>query len=140
MIHSPLAGAKAVLCFLLALGMLGALGCGKGKAKVHGKVTLDGKDVSAGTISFFPVDGKGQTAAGIIKDGSYTAEVPPGSMRVEIRAPKVTGKRPSFNAPNSPTQDTFEETIPAKFNIESKLVREIKAGSPVENFELKSTE
>ena len=123
----------------LAAVFLGA-GCngGSGKVKIHGKVTLDGQPVATGSIAFIPTDGKGQTAGAIITDGAYQAEVQAGAMRVEIHYPKASGKRKLYDTPDSPTIDTTEEQIPAKYNTQSQLTETITSKSSEINFELKS--
>src|SRR5438309_491715 len=75
--------ALAFFCFLPPL----LLGCSGGQATVTGTVTYDGKEVANGTISFYPVDGEGPTAGGMIKNGKYTVtNLTPGKKRVEIDA------------------------------------------------------
>ena len=115
-------------------------GCnsGSGKAKLHGKITLDGQPVPAGSIAFIPADGKGQTSGAIIKDGAYAAEVPVGPMRVEIHYPKVVGKRKLYDTPESPSVDRTEEQIPPNYNTQSQLAETITSKSSEINFELHS--
>ncbi len=133
-----LAAVRPAAVLLFALGLCCASGCGgNGKAKVHGKVTLDGQPVPAGSVSFTPVDGNTPTAGGVIKDGTYTAEVPYGSMRVEIRSPKaMAAPKPTAG----PSHERFEELIPPQFNSQSKLVKQINASSSELDFELTSTD
>ena len=132
-------GICCVIWFTLGAVLLGA-GCNNGsaKAKIHGKVTLDGQPVPTGSIAFLPADGKGQTAGAIIKDGAYEAEVPVGSMRVEIHYPKVVGKRKLYDTPDSPTVDRTEEQIPAKYNTQSQLTETITTKRSEINFEMES--
>lgn len=104
-------------CFVLVLA---GSGCGGGKSdkiQIHGKVTLDGDAVPNGMISFIPADGNGATAGGVIKDGEYTAEVPPGSMKVIIRASKVVGQKLAYNVPGGggPKVDITKEMIPSEY-------------------------
>jgi hypothetical protein len=115
-------------------------GCNSGssKVKVHGKVTLDGQPVPTGSIAFIPTDGKGQTAGGIIKDGTYQAEVSVGSMRVEIHYGKVVGKRKLYDTPDSLSVDQTAEQIPAKYNTQSQLTETITGKSSEINFDLQS--
>ena len=124
----------ALACALLCAGC----NSGSGKAKIHGKVTLDGQPVPTGSIAFIPADGKGQTAGAIIKDGLYETEVSAGAMRVEIHYPKVVGKRKLYDTPDSSTVDRTEEQIPAKYNTQSKLTETITVKSSVINFDLQS--
>src|SRR5262249_16128995 len=75
---------RTVLAVGMALGLLGFAsgGCGSGRGKmaemgkVSGKVTYNGRAVSKGTVSFFPILGKGgetgQSALGELgSDGSF---------------------------------------------------------------------
>ena len=123
----------------LAAVLLGA-GCNgnSGRAKIHGKVTLDGQPVPSGSIAFIPTDGKGQTAGAMINNGAYEAEVPVGAMRVEIHYPKVVGKRKLYDTPDSPTVDRTEEQIPPNYNSQSQLTESITKKSSEINFELHS--
>jgi len=137
--HFPLSCVRAAISLLVALGACCESGCAGGtKAKLHGKVALDGQPIATGSISFVPVDGKGRTTDAAIQDGQYTAEVPLGSQRVEIRARKVVGTRKLYDTPDSPTREVFEETIPAQFNSRSKLTQDVKPGDHQVDFELKS--
>jgi hypothetical protein len=123
--------------FVLAAALCGCGGDVQ-KAKIHGKVTLDGQAVPTGSISFIPADGKTPTAGGVIKDGVYTAEVPLGSVRVEIHYPKVVGKRKLYDTPDSPTTDVTQEQIPPKYNTQSQLTEDITAQRSEINFDLQS--
>jgi hypothetical protein len=131
----------AILCLVLVA--LGAAGCSQGPAKVaiHGKVTLNEQPVSDGTIRFIPVDGKTPTPGPDpeIKDGSYEATLPAGSYRVEVHWPKVVRREPMYG-PDSPLKDVFEEQMPRKFNIDSKLTRQVEPTTTELNFELKSSD
>jgi hypothetical protein len=119
------------------LTVLLAAGCGRaGKGTVTGRVTLDGNPVEKGTVQFFPLDGKGQTAHAPIRGGMFTAEVPVGVKRVEINAPRVAGQRPAYDTPDSPLVDVYRETIPTKYNAQSELRTEVKAGRNEADFPL----
>jgi hypothetical protein len=125
---------------LFVLAVFLAAGCGgrAGKGTVTGRVTLDGNPVEKGTIQFFPVDGKGQTAHALIQGGNFTAEVPVGPKRVEINAPRVVGKRKAYDTPDSPLVEEYRETIPTKYNARSELRTEVKPGRNEADFGLKS--
>ena len=62
----------AVACALLVAGALTlAVGCGAHDSSVYGTVTLDGKRLTTGTVTFHPT-GEGAAAYGRIgADGSY---------------------------------------------------------------------
>jgi hypothetical protein len=71
-----------------ALLLTAAVGCGSGKGTVSGKVTLDGKPLPAGQISF--VGAHGQTATADIKDGQYTvSNVPTGDVKVTVQTSSI---------------------------------------------------
>ena len=128
----------AVLACGFALAVLTA-GCGgPPKADVKGKVTLDGQPLKDGWIEFFPIDGKGQTAAAIIKDGEYQAQTSVCMMKVCVNANKVVGKHKAYDTPDSPMIEEVKNMIPAKYNTSSELKAEMKAGPNEHNFELKS--
>jgi hypothetical protein len=75
---------RRAACFGAVLVLLGAAtGCG-GKAKVSGAVTLDGKPLPLGRISFTPASGPPGVTADI-QDGKYTAEdVRTGENKVSV--------------------------------------------------------
>jgi hypothetical protein len=97
--------------------------------EISGKVLVDGKPATLGSITFIPTDGKTSTAGGEIKpDGTYGFKAPVGNMKVEIRVPKVVGKQKIYDTPDSPIQDVMEETLPDKYNNTTELTYEVKAG------------
>jgi hypothetical protein len=119
------------------LALICLVGCSEGsKATVSGKVTLDGAPLKEGLIRFLPADGKSQNADAPIKDGQYTATMPPGEKRVEISAPKVVGKTKMM--PDSPPVDEIAELLPARYNTSSDLKLTVKAGSQGKDYELTS--
>jgi len=118
---------------------LAALGCqGDKMIPVQGKVTLDGEPIEAGAIQFQPLDGSGPTAGSIITNGAYNTAVPPGKMRVEIRASKSLGKRKEFDTPDSRMVDIIGEAVPSKYNSESTLTADIATKMGSLDFDLKT--
>jgi hypothetical protein len=126
---------------ILAGVLVGVAGCGgPRKARIYGKITLDGQAVDNGTIGFIPVEGKGTPASTQIdKEGKYQLDVPVGRMRVEIHSEKVIGKKKVMNTPDSPTIDVKDEVIPDRYHRASTLFREVKAREEM-NFELRTRE
>jgi enterochelin esterase-like enzyme len=106
--------------------------------EVIGSVTVDGKPLEIGIITFIPVDGQSPAVSAPIKDGMYQAKVPAGTARVEISAPKVVGKKKLNNDPKSPIQPIVEETLRAVYNTKSVLRCEVRPGANRLNFDLKS--
>ena len=133
---------------LLSAAILVALcvGCGKGdglnRASVEGKVTLDGTPVEKGSISFVPTAGtKGPSVGGTIENGRYSlpsANGPVvGKYRVEIHAPRKTGKQiQAPMAPKGTMTDEVADAAPAQYNSKSTLEKEIKAGKNEIDFDL----
>src|SRR5438132_8085137 len=123
------------LAAMLVLGLLStSVGCGDGKVRVHGTVTFDGKPVNRGVISFDPADGKGSNTGGEIANGRFDlsgkALAAPGKKIVRIRAFRPSGRRIESGPPAPPGTlvDEIEAYIPAHYNDNSTLIREIVAG------------
>jgi hypothetical protein len=106
--------------------------------EVTGTVTVDGKPAPRGAVTFIPVDGKSQTAGGEIKDGRYTARVPLGLAKVEVRVPKVVGRKKLYDTPDSPFQDVLEEVLPDRYNNSTQLTLDVKPGKNEKDWDLKS--
>ena len=126
--------------FTSALFVLMA-GCSDKKTgEVSGTVSVDGKPVEKGSISFIPVDGNGTTSGSEIKNGKYTVlNASPGTMKVQIRVPVATGKKKLYDTPDSKTRETFSESLPKKYNDESELKFEVKLGKNEKNWDLSTT-
>jgi len=128
---------------LSAVLLISVLGCGKGSAPtVHGKVTLDGENVSSGSIMFFPKGSSGGTkAAAAVENGVYTIpttdKMQPGTYRVEISWQKPTGKKIASADPGITTEER-REAVPAKYNTDSTLTAEIGSGETEKDFALTS--
>lgn len=145
-----------------SLCVLSCLGCGGPSGPeyvaVSGTVSIDGKPVEKGVISFVSEDGK-RTAAGQIVDGAY--EIPqqdgpsPGQQKVSINAFRKTGERKqsgkmgmfedkaTYIKPTgaSTTLESMveirEQFLPAKFNSMTTLTAKLKVGRNGNvNFEL----
>jgi hypothetical protein len=125
---------------VLFTAVLAALltGCSENKtAMVTGTVTVDGQDVEKGSISLIPADGKGSTSGGDIANGKYTVSgASVGQMKVQIRVPKVTGKKKMYDTPDSPYRETYGEVLPEKYNDNTDLRLEVKPGKNEKNWEL----
>lgn len=128
--------------FALSIGIFllaSAVGCsGDGNGKVRGNVTLDGQPLDSGIIRFAAADPGGQPTEATITAGRFEAVIPPGEKRVEIRAPKVTGKRKMYDTPDSPTVDVVAELLPNRYNVDSELKMTVDGSEQTQDFELKS--
>jgi len=117
------------------------VGCGgSDRAAVSGQVTLGGKPVEDGAISFIPAGGAGAPAWGKIEAGRYSIPARQGPAigvnRVEIRWTRKTGKKMSL--PGGMIIDEQEEAVPARYNVQSELQAEIKRGKNTHDFPLES--
>lgn len=130
-------GTKFFAALLLAAALVGC-SSEKSGGTVKGAITLDGQPVVAGQILFVSVDQSTPSAEGTITAGQFEAVVPPGEKRVEIRAPKITGKKKMYDTPDSPTVDTVVELLPAKYNVNSELKLTVDGTSQEHNFDLQS--
>lgn len=124
--------------FALSVALM-ASGCAEstgGRVGVEGKVTFKGAPLDTGFVMFVPEAAGGATtqASAMIASGNYS--IPPaqglfpGKYRVAISS--GDGKTPA-NDPNAapgPTGNfSSKERIPAKYNTETTLTAEVKAGA-----------
>jgi hypothetical protein len=91
----------------LSVVLLGAcLGCGRGGIPVAGTVSVAGKPVTEGTITFEPADGKGTTVGAMIHEGQYRvgkeAGMQPGKKLAHIMAVYKTGQQVAVGTPSPP--------------------------------------
>jgi hypothetical protein len=103
---------------------------------VTGTVTVDGSPAKEGSIAFFPVDRKSSTAGAAITDGKYTATVPLGQAKVQIRVPKVVGQKKLYDTPDSPIKPIMDESLPPKYNNASELTLDVKPGENPQDYDL----
>mgnify|MGYP001236411468 CR=1 FL=1 len=126
--------AGKTFCTWAALLLCGLLvGCGEknelGRLRVTGSVTLDGKPLDQGTIEFAPTGETGVSGGAMITDGEYEIPgdrgLPPGTYTVRISS----ADEKSGEAEKLPGESDAmaEERIPAKYNTESEITREVKA-------------
>jgi hypothetical protein len=132
----------AITILIAAVGVCGFFG-GTQRGAVSGTVTFDGSPVTDGVISLQPTgDTEGPSAGGHVQAGRYAiaaARGPfPGRYRVEITASRKTGRVVMAEGFGDETIDESEQFIPAKYNAESTLEVEIKAGRNTADFDLKS--
>lgn len=116
------------------------VGCGSDKpiGTVKGRVSFDGQPLAKGQIRFVPADGKTAPVETEVADGAFTATLPEGDMRVEVRAPKVVGKIKMYESPNSPVVDKVEEAVAPRFNVTSELKLTVRKGEQEATFTVSS--
>jgi hypothetical protein len=143
------AWAAAALLGAAAVVVTGAPGCGSAsdgieRRAVFGSVTLDGKPLPDGSITFNPT-GTGPSAGGSIADGRYSisrSEGPsPGPHQVYVYSLEKTGRKiPDADGPPGSTVDEMKSRVPERYNIRSELKAEVqKEGENRFNFELSTT-
>jgi hypothetical protein len=95
-------------------------------AEVKGKVTRDGAPLASGKIVFDAGPGVPATELDI-QDGVYSGQVLVGSKTVRISSYKTVPQKGPMK-----DQTMLENTLPAKYNTDSKETREVKEGVPNE--------
>ncbi|MCI0357607.1 MAG: hypothetical protein L0211_03865, partial [Planctomycetaceae bacterium] len=123
------------------LGLVVLTGCDGGPAAgvVSGKVTVDGQTPAAGSsITFIPMDGHSSTAGDVIEDGQYSAEVPIGMSKVEIRVPRPAQRAaaPKAGPGSEGGGGLIEESLPARFNDATELTIDVKPGKNPKDWDL----
>ena len=129
------------MCFGLAIALAAVTGCGGGSTPdvglVIGTVTMDGKPLENAAVIFSPPNGRpsmgltdsnGKYELNYIRD---TKGAVPGTHQVRITTQPES-------RPDDYTGPEFKETIPAKYNTDTTLDAEVKAGENTFNFELES--
>lgn len=114
----------AVCLFLVAT----VCGCGSGTTEVTGTVTLDGKPLPSGNVTFHSIGGGEQAAkpaTATITDGKFTVETTPGKKRVEILAYRETGEKDPLGGAER------EQYIHPGYNTNSQLEIEVSE-APIE--------
>ncbi len=117
-------------------------GCGGGETcyPVRGRVTLDGHALPDALVFFIPKDPEGRAASAMTdSEGRYELEyvtgqegVPAGTYEVRI----TTGREGKPEA--DPPIPTIPERVPARFNLNTELVREVDGTQETFDFELDS--
>jgi len=117
-----------------------ATGCTSAEATVSGKITLDGKALDKGDVSFTSTSGGPLAYGAIDSNGQYQLQtgtgkgVSPGSYQVTVVANEVL-------TPTDPSAPLIPKLItPARYSVPatSGLTAEVKPGANTFDFELKS--
>ncbi len=109
------------------------------EVQVSGEVSINGKPIPNGMISFVDKDGVAPTGGGVIQDGKYTAVVEPGSKTVLVLGNEVVGEEPEYQGvADSPMRKVYKTLTPTKYNAahQSDLTADIKGPQDGLNFEL----
>jgi len=125
---------RSLLAFLVITGFLGLTGCSNdGKMAITGNVTLKGKPLEDGTITFYPVDTGTRAGTGIV-NGKYEIKrelgLVPGKYRVSITSPDGFTPTDPKTPPGPSGNFTSKDRISADWNTDSKKEIEVTATGP----------
>jgi hypothetical protein len=126
----------AVLC------IVGCGGAGHKSVKrvyVSGKISLDNKPLTTGTITFDPVSGEVPAALEIL-DGAYEGKAPLGKNTIRITATKKISMKEKMGGIDGPGYDQLVEInmLPDRYHANSKIQRDIEEGENKFSFDLMS--
>lgn len=136
-------GSSLSILATLVCVFTGGCGSGKNEFPVSGKITVGGEPIPNGAIVFYATDGATAVGGGTIKDGVYTANVPPGEKQVTVTGNKITGQAPmDASMPGSPMVDQREDVVPAIYSQQTTtpLKATITAETKDLDFELEKGE
>ena len=127
----------------LLLAVTALIGCEKKRtdvvrARVTGKVTLDGKVLDTGTVTFESTTGEAPGVCNIL-DGKYEGMAAVGKNKVRLSAFRKISMKEKMKMDGPGYDQMVEENLlPAKYN-DGNLVREVIADGPNNfDFDLKS--
>ena len=123
---------------ILALGCLIA-GCNRGPqlGKIEGTVRLDGEAVEAASVIFQPDTGAPSMGT-TDSEGHFEIMFEEGRPGAVIGQHKVTIQTYRFGLSEDRTPQITPERIPAKYNRQTELVREVIGGRQTFDFDLTS--
>lgn len=130
---------------LAAIASIVACGCSGGDTpdlgKVTGKVTLDGKPVAGANIQFYPTEG-GRASSAVSDDSGQYELTYKGDLKGAKVGPHVVSVTTAMSPEGEPGDENYkpgqEETIPEKYQGDSELKVDVKAGDNEIPLELKS--
>lgn len=124
--------AVCIMSAAMFLNMPLICGCGgsSGRQSIEGTVTLDGKPLEKGQITFVPeADSGGPTAGAGIEDGKFAIPASRGAFigkfRVKITASRLSSRK--VLGINGKLVDEYVQFLPRKYNSESQLTADMKA-------------
>lgn len=126
-----------VLLLPLAIALAGCSGDpSKTRLPVTGTVSFKGQAVAQGSINFFAEQGGALISGAPIESGKFSIPadkgLPPGNYTVRITS--ASSAEPKEIGGTQPAE--AKELIPAKYNTESTLKREVKQGQTNFDFNL----
>ena len=119
-------------------GMCAGRGLWASDGTITGVVTIDGQPLDKGVISYVPADSQGQPVTVNIVNGKYTLQAPTGQKYVQVSAPTVVDRRKEYDGPDAPLVEITDERLPPKYNSQTELTFEVKAGDNAKDWAVKS--
>ena len=113
----------SLVLLVIALAAAGCTDPAPSPVDVAGKILLDSKPMPDGDIYFQPTDGAVPLQTKI-SDGHYSLKTRPGEYRVMINQYRDHGKKNAYGKPQ------MDSTVPARYNVDSKLTATVSANSP----------
>ena len=105
-----------------------------GRRAISGTVTLDGKALASGSVTYVPTE-SGPAVGATIEDGRFSIDREsgpiPGAYRVEILAIRPTGR--TIADPEGPKGSTVEERkniVPDRYGSQSTLTSDVTPTGP----------
>jgi len=115
------------------VGIAGISGCSKGDrpplGTVHGKITFDGKPLAGANVGFTPKSGGRQSSGVTDAEGNYVLKYIRDVMGAKIDTHTVCISTARDRAGKT-------ETVPARYNVEGTLQKDVVAGDNVIDFEM----
>lgn len=111
-------------------------GCSPAPVTVRGDVTVDGKPLAKGVISFGAAEGQGDPVTVPIEEGRYELKTLPGNKWVQISAPVVKRKVKEYDGPTAPWLELTEESLPERYNASTELKYEVVPGDNTKDWPL----
>lgn len=128
---------KLAINLTLAVGIFAMAGCGGNPnlAEVSGLITLDGKPLPKAIITFTPNSGGATSYGKSDESGRYRMMFAEGEPGAWVGASRVTIRTGDVLPDNS---GVIPELVPAIYNTQSNLTKEVVSGSNKFDFELES--
>jgi len=128
--------AFAAVAILALLWIAGCGGSGPELGRVTGTIKLGGQPLEGATVEFQPETSGSPSYATTDAEGYYELAYLPGQPGALLGKHRVSIS--TFRQQSNPdgTTTTLPERLPAKYNAETELVREVQSGKNAIDFEL----
>jgi hypothetical protein len=130
------------LALLAGLGVLSVLaGCGRSDmAAVSGKVTLDGQPLENAFLEFVPTGDKGSVSSGRTNAaGEYELMFSRDTRGAFLGPHKVRITTKEITVDEKQREVWLPEKVPARYNAQTELTRDVEPGENRFDFDLKSS-